>query len=410
MLHHILRSAGLTPQQCAAALGIGSAVFEEWASGQSPIPQSFVPLLSTVLGIRPADLLSPVKHLRGDVDDLAPAIWFKLRASELRDRDREFVLVVRQLGHYMNQLEAATESPSLGWKNLFEDLREHTDLQAPPREQGRQSARMFRKATGLDKGAVGVGDVLRGHLRSKGLLVVETPLPESVLEGCTFYVGSGGNQRPCVFANSFRSSWFRRNVVLLHEVAHAIFDAEADGAALDYVEGNGAVGDDLKEARASAFAREVLIPPEVLRHVSQRRGLRWTEVSDSDLAHLVADTHVELRTILAVAVETGLLDESKATGLVGREIGRSLKEISNHALSTEEYIKGVGLDKATWLGRRTTTIPSPKLVLPVPYVSSVLEAVGRLDISASKAAELLMIEEADFESRFKDVVTAPMWP
>lgn len=79
--------------------------------------------------------------------------------------------------------------------------------------------------------------MFRGNLRNKGILVIESSAQDSILEGCSFYVGPSGAERPCVFANSYRTTWFRRNRILMHELAHAIFDVESDIATLDFEAG-----------------------------------------------------------------------------------------------------------------------------------------------------------------------------
>ena len=55
-----------------------------------------------------------------------------------------------------------------------------------------------------------------------------------------------------------------------------------------------------------------------------------------------------------------------------------------------------------------TSSTKRKLLLPVPYVKAVLEAVKAYSISVSRAAELLMIDENTFSSRFSDVAAEVM--
>ena len=75
------------------------------------------------------------------------------------------------------------------WRSLFESIREATDLQAAPREQGRSAARMLREATSFGHGAKGNGEILRGVLRSLGVLVFETPIKDSHVEGLQLLCG-----------------------------------------------------------------------------------------------------------------------------------------------------------------------------------------------------------------------------
>lgn len=403
MLKEILNSAGLSPESSAGLLGVSPRIFNEWLAGQRPLPDSMVIRLSTILGIQP-ELLRVSKKLKGSDADITPAIWYKLRGNRLVDADREFVLLIRQLGFFIHQLEEVTKNKAVGWKVLFESIREATDGQAPPRQQGRQAARMFRESTGLGKGCTGIGEVIRGHLRSLGILVIESPVPESSVEGCSFYIGSGSLDRPTIFANTYSNTWFRRNTVIMHELGHAIFDAQSAGASIDF--GDETKTNDLAEERAEAFSQESLIPREVLRHLAQKHGIRWDAMQPDDLSKLVAETHIEQRVILVAAVMYDLLSEEMAASYLQMNIGSELREQTDHALSAEEYLKKYGADNAAWVGKRNTTIPSRTLRLPVHYVNSVLEAFRAGIISQGKAAELLMIDEATFEDRFGEMALA----
>jgi hypothetical protein len=161
--------------------------------------------------------------------------WYKFRKRELVDADRELVILIRQVGHFLNELEEVTRQKSVQWKFLFEAIRSNVNMQAPLREQGTAAAQIFRQSTSLAHGAKGSGEVLRGVLRALGVLVVETPIQESRIEGCSFYVGAGNAPRPCVFTNTHHSTWFRRNSALMHEIGHSIFE-RFTGASLHFTE------------------------------------------------------------------------------------------------------------------------------------------------------------------------------
>ena len=119
-------------------------------------------------------------------------------------------------------------------------------------------------------------------------MVIETPAKESDIEGCSFFVGPAGKERPSIFANSYKSTWFRRNRVLLHELAHAIFDVESVIASLDF-ESHAKAEDDILEKRADAFAQEALVPSNVLVHYLQRHGLKGEQLDAEGMAELVAE-------------------------------------------------------------------------------------------------------------------------
>lgn len=405
MLDAVLKTTGIDPQQCARLLGISPTLFEEWLARQKPIPDSYVILLSDILGVEPSVLRMSSKQAQR-LGDLTPAIWFKLRSEELVDADRECVLVVRQLGHYQNEIEELTGRKAVGWNLLFEGIRQSTDAQAPPVEQGRRAARIFRESTGLSQCATGIGEVFRGHLRRLGILVIETPVVESKVEGCSFYVGMYPMQRPCVFANTYQSTWFRRNWVLLHEVAHAIFDAPSNGASIDLAWSE--QPNEISEQRAQSFAQEALIPREVLHHIAQSRGIKWDSITADDVALLIAETHAEQRAVARAAVAGGFVGAETEQALQQLDTAERLREISERALTTAEFIERHGAEskERLLLGKRTTSIPSRSIRLPVAYIRGVIDALREKEISRGRAAELLMIEKDDLESRFGDLVPA----
>lgn len=404
MLRDALSATGIAPTTAASLLGIDPTIFQEWIAEQRPVPHSFASLLSTIIG---TDLTEPVIRKSADKDEEAevtPAIWYRLREPELVNEDREYVFLIRQLGHYIHDLEEVTGTKLVGWKTLFSEIRNSVDKQAPPRVQGRQAASMFRDNRGLSHGAEGIGDLIRGNLRSMGIVVIETPIPESLLEGCCFLVGAKQSERPCVFANSHHSTWFRRNFVIMHEVAHAIFDAEAAGAALDFK--NQPDDKKIAEERADAFAQELLVPSRVLSHVAQKAGIAWDGLDDGRMAVLVANVQVEQKSVLKAAWNAGLISSHQYDEYMKLDPSKALKGLTDRALSTSEYIRKYGGQEVEWIGKRNTTIPSKRLRLPVLYVAKVVEAFQNFQISRGKAAEMLMIDEDTFLERFGHLAEA----
>jgi Zn-dependent peptidase ImmA (M78 family) len=396
MLREMIENTGIQPEKVAALLGYNPEIFQQWLVNQRPMPQSVLQALSDVIGSNLEPYLER-KISTKDAGAVTPAIWYRFRGEGLVEADREFVFLIRRLGYFLNELEEITGARSVGWKSLFQEIRQKVDIQAPPRVQGIQAARMFRESRGLSTGATGIGEALRGNLKAMGVLVVESPIPESRLEGCCFYVGTRPTERPCVFANSHHSTWFRRNMVLLHEIAHAIFDAETEGATLDFFDGSHAA---LCEERADAFAQEALVPRNTLAHVAQRQGFNWASLSSGQLAAICAECHTEKRTVLRAALEAGLISQEVHDQYAKIDIGALLRAITEHALSTDEYIRNNGESAAAWLGKRESTVPSRKIRLPVTYIKTVLEALGNSCISRGKAAEMLFVDSDVFRERF----------
>ena len=307
----------------------------------------------------------------------------------------------------MDQLERLTNERAVSWKALFETIRREVNKQASPNEQGRQAAKFFRSARqlGFPNTALptfrGIGDILRDNLRSLGLRIVETPLQVSQLEGCCFYVGTSGDQKPCLFANTYKQTWFRRNMVLMHELAHAIFDIEAAAASIDFLDEDDTT-QQLEEVRAQAFAQECLVPKEILRHIAQTRGLKWDFLKAKDLALLVAYTQVELKTVLKAAVDAGFISPDLAEQYSKAYIHEDLKQLTERALSTQEFVQSKKLNpgKIIRAEDRTTTIPSRALRLPLPYVARVVDLTKDEVISSGRAAQMLMVDREIFEQRF----------
>lgn len=393
-----LKVSGLDIATCASLLGYSPRLFGEWAAGQRAIPPSVAAHIASVLSVDANALLSPPRQAI-DETEIEPAIWFKLRSQELGRADRELVFLVRQLGTFYEELEhVRSRGGSSGWKLAFEQVRQGISVEAPPREQGRLAAQILRSLLDWNKGRSGIGELLRPSLRNLGILIVESPIIDSKIEGCAFPVGTA--QRPCIFANTHGTTWYRRNEVILHELAHLIFDLGSEGAALDIFDAK--PRNAVSEIRAEAFSQEAAVPKEVLAHIAQRHGISWDlPMSGRNLASIVAETYVEVRLVVRAAVDSGLLAPDQRENLLQLQIREHLKEISDHALSTQEYLRNIDPDAGqAWKGKRNTTVPSRILRLPVNYIDSVVEACKERLISVGKAAQLLMISEDDLAERF----------
>ena len=391
-----LKVSGLDIPTCAGLLGYSPRLLQEWAAEQQPFPPSAATHIASVLGVNASDLLNPPKQ---PIDDkiLAPAVWFKLRGPGFGPVDRELVLLIRQLGTFYEELESIRSQESSSWRMLFEQIRSEVNRQASPREQGGVAARVFRSRCELNYGLLGIGTILRRVLRNKGLLVVESAIPKSQISGCAFAVGT--SHRPAIFANNHGTNWFQRNVIILHELAHLIFDLDSDGATLDTFDAE--KNDDLSERRAEAFAQEAAAPKEVLAHAAQKHGISWNSpMSSSQFALLVAEIQFDPRLIVGAAVESGLLEKERGADLLALDIAADLRAVTDRALSTAEYLRKVGEEVSEpWKRKRTTTIPTRQLLLPVHYVQEVVQACKENLISIGRAAHLLMISEDLFVRR-----------
>jgi Zn-dependent peptidase ImmA (M78 family) len=403
MLKQIIEATRLKPEFCASLLRVPVEHFKEWMDGKRPLPQFVIQELSTILGVSERTLLERAP-IRG-TEALAPAIWFKLRAEGLTDADRDFVALVRRLGFFIGQLEAIRGlRSSASWRAVAQTVLGEIDRSAPPAVQGREAALSFRGAANLAHGQTGIGELIRRRLRQIGLVLIESPIPKSALEGCAFGIGRDTNVRACVFANTFKSTWFRRNEVLLHEVCHVIFDLENDPVPMDFRdEEDEAPG--LSEARARAFAQEILVPKSVLVHYANQFGLHWTCLQPEHVARLMASVHVEQRTLLRAAFEADLISDEILVQYSAYDCAAALRGLSPHALPTLEYLRTQASESPKWIAEnRNTTVGARTLRLPAGYVQQVIATANAGDISVAKAAELLMMDRYSFTDRFGDLL------
>jgi len=406
MLKEIIKSAQLKPEFCANLVNVPIAEFSEWMDDKKQIPDFAIPELSAVLGVSEKDLLSP-KPKTSSNSNLAPAIWFKLRDNRIGESEREFVGLVRRLGFSMAQLDGINSTRnSSRWAATAQSIVSGLDRSAPPALQGREAATRFRSIANWDHGQQGIGELIRPMLRRFGLVVMESPITKSTLEGCCFEIGGEGDKRPCVFANTYKSTWFRRNEIILHEVCHAIFDLANDPVSLDFTgeQDNQTVS----EERARSFARACLVPRSVLTHFVNQMGLKWDTLSVEQLAQLVAQAHVEQRVVLGLAHEHGLISDEMRDRYLAFDCAQALRHVSSHALTTREFLQKEAADAPKWIAEnRNTTLRTRRLRLPAGYVQQVIEATNAGEISRGKAAEMLMMDRYTFADRFGELLAEP---
>jgi hypothetical protein len=407
MLKEIIEAARLSPEFCANLARVPIEQFREWMDGKKQIPNFAILELSAVLGVSEKDLLSRRPPGPFDGSSVAPAIWFKLRDSRLGDSDREFVGLVRRLGFSMTQLDEIRNARSSSvWSAFAQSVSNEINRSAPPAIQGSEAAARFRSIANLDQGQVGIGELIRPRLRQYGLVVIESPITKSSLEGCCFEIGAEGSLRPCVFANTFKSTWFRRNEIILHEVCHAIFDLANDPVSLDFVEEN--ASPTVSEERARSFSQECFVPRPVLVHYANRLGIKWNNLAVGQLAQLIAETHVEQRLILHAAYGNGLIAEELLDRYSAYDCSSALRKISPHMLTTREFMQSAAADTPKWIARnRTTSLGTRRLRLPAGYVKQVIDATNSGEISIGKAAEMLMMDRYTFAERFGDSIVEP---
>jgi Zn-dependent peptidase ImmA (M78 family) len=408
-LRKLIEGAGLGLDACADVLGVDHEVFQQWADSQREMPPSYASVLAATLGIRSDALTSKALAGARNAAKVEPAaIWFKFRGNEFSDADRESILLVRRIGHNANQLELSTlGQTNRAWEVIFKTVMQDVDLQASPQDQGRQAAKTFCELNQFGHAGRGSSEILRDNLRSKGILLIESPISNSHIEGCTFYVGDSASQRPCIFVNTYKTTWFRRNVIIMHELGHAMFD-HTSGVKVDVLSPDGESKinkNSLVELRAELFAQETLLSKKLLLSLCSQSGLKVSSLTPDGLAELVAKSGVEKKTVVNAMLDYALIDEALFQQYLSFDIADKLRELTDHALDTQEYINKMGEESCVeWESKkRFTSLSKQKLLLPVPYVKAVLDAVKSFKISISRASELLIIDEDTFRSRFQNL-------
>jgi Zn-dependent peptidase ImmA (M78 family) len=397
MLRDIVKLTQLDHKFCAGLFGVDPDQFNEWMAGNRPIPRFLLPEVASVFGVDPADV---IEHRLQSDTEFAPAIWYKLRTQEGKSSpaDLEIVGIVRKLCFGFSQLQALLGQNSAECEEVFRSIRSAIDQSAPIRAQARTAAKVFRSHFGWAHGQSGIGALLRPNLRRAGLVIVESPVSDSKIEGCGFRVRAAGGDVACVFANSYQSTWFRRNSVILHEVSHCIFDLEGDPVSIDY---KGETGPELIERRANLFAQECLVPKSVLVHAENSMGINWSQLSPEGLAQLVASVHAEQKLVLTAALDARLITVEQCERYRTYECTPLLKRFTDRALTKREFFATQPKETHRWLfENRIVKIGNRDLLLPAGYLKAVIELLNDHRITLERAAELTMMDGYSFEERF----------
>lgn len=402
MLAELLDALNLPREFWASLIGCSVEQLDEWRSGQREVPLSVADRLGRAIGV-PRDVLLGKISGRQPIEWLPP-LWLKARQGHLGEAEHKAIALARLLASRYDEVETLLEVPSYTYKTLFTEIKQHVDPQLPARDQGRVAAGAFLQHSTLDKGATGIGEVFRGFLRARGVLLLETPVDNANFQGFCLPVGADTRSRPCLLANHYKATWFRRNYVLLHELAHAIFDLEAANAVFDKEVPEALTGlpvlHDIAEERADSFALHALVSKRLLIAM-EHRVHRFTGLDASGMARVVAETHAEQALVVRAALEYGLINQEDAARLRDLKIAEELRGISFHARGVAGLKAGDLLDPeiARW-GARLTTYPVSGLRLPIPFVRLVMEALKQHKISIGRAAELLMVKRHELHDLY----------
>jgi len=397
MLRDIVKLSQLDTKFCASLFGVAPEQFYEWLSGNRPVPKFLLRELASVFGVQPMDVTGQRSR-----QDAVPAIWYKLHSQERSSpADLEIVGLIRKLCFNFSELQPLLGQTSDRWDQISQTVRTQIVQSASILTQARTAAEIFRREIGWEHGSGGSGQFIRPNLRNAGLVIVESPVPDSQIEGCSFRVRSD-RDIACVFANSYQSTWFRRNAVILHEVCHGIFDLEGDPVSIDY---RHETSDDLKEKRANLFAQECLVPRAVLTHITSKLGIKWSAITKETLARIVAECNVEPRLVLRAAFDAKLITTEQLDTYAQYECTSLLKQFTDHALTTREFLVKIPKEHHPWFFEdRFVKIGNRGILLPVGYIKAIIELLSSGRITSQRAAELAMMDHYTFQERFEKII------
>lgn len=394
-IENLLESLNLTAGDFCELLGCDRQRLEGWRASGSILPGPEADLLADATGISFEAILSTGGRVTPS------PIWQKARPHESDEVSALAAAHARILGARYIAVQALLGSASNQFAEIVRGMRESSSVADRPEDQAALASQYFLRKTGLGDGARPVGEVIRGFLRSCGFVVLEIPVRRAGLDGFLTFVNSGGIERPLIVANSYRTTWFRRNYVILHEVGH-LLDADPSASIFD----RGIPADSDSERRADSFALRTLVHERLLRGL-QASGLRIGGADEHELAALVAQTHAEVRHIARAAHLYGMIDEREARNLAEREISKEVLEAAtphgaclSRAAAAHGYVREPRARQILAREKRRTEWPIKGLTVPVPFVLAVKDALDRNRITEARAAELLMVSEKQLAKRF----------
>jgi len=203
-------------------------------------------------------------------------------------------------------------------------------------------------------------------LRSLGIHIFRRRLENSNISGLTVRHPYAGN---CVLVN-YSEDVYRQNFTVAHEAAHVLIDR--DEVVVSFTQWKAR---DLVEIRANTFASRYLLPPELLRKLPV---VRW----DAEAAiHWALKMKVSVSALIIGLRESSIIDDSIYERLRGVRAPQEMK--------TDPELAGLS---ARSLERKARLLERG---LSAFYVSLCFDAVSESLISSARAAEMLLVDEAE---------------
>lgn len=397
MFRQIVQDFGEPSDFWCDLAGCSDLMFSEWIEGTRKIPRSVARTFSQATGIDEAAFLSTEDGTHPGRS--IPSFWLRAKQAGL-PADLRTISYARLLAENHWDLLGLLGRQAPAKVEVLQAIADRANPSDTPQKQGVDAAAAFLEFTTLEKGQRGIGEVLRGCIRSLGVFILETPLNETTPQGFCLLIGEG---RACIIANTYGTSWFHRNLVILHELCHAVFEIPDSAAEFDKrIEKNGKVQTkSFAEQRAEAFATNALVSRKLLMAYWDR-GLPIPYLNAPGLAKLMAEVHAEPALILRAACQHGLITTddyrrqrsnlpNKAQRAEASPHAKSLAELTDDERQT--FLRDPALFIAPSAYPRKTTFPINGMRLPLPFIRDVLEALNNGLISYGKAQELMMNQD-----------------
>lgn len=281
---------------------------------------------------------------------------FRKHGAELVPSDRWAIQEFLYLCECEAFLQVALERPA---PRAFAYAKQGTYFKA----HGEAAAHALRRHLGYAPHEIPT-DVFQ-DFRRLGVHVFRRQIDNSNISGLYIKHPTAGK---CVLVN-YSEDLFRQRFTAVHEGGHSILDAEEDFVVSFWKES------DLVETRANTFAAHYLLPPEFVQRLPPTT---WDEESVLQTAKRL---YVNVDTLLIALAREKLLTDARAAELKHLKVPRDEKRDPElpASLAPAAYLR-----KEELLRRG----------LSADYVRLCFDAYDREIVSASRVAEMLLIDES----------------
>lgn len=236
-------TAGVTQSDLARALGVDASAVSRIEKGERHLSAFELGVLVDTFGWNARDLLGIARPQK-----LGVASRLRAMGGSSKDAVARLAALV-EVDALLDETGMGDASPGL----LFTDLRAAPSSEPSARREGQESAERVREKL---RAGYGISDLIGFAETVLGLDVLVTEVPND----CDGAVATGDHVAVAVLDSTVMSG--RQRFTLAHEVGHAIMGDVVDTVHIDH---NG--NDPFVEARADAFAANLLMPADAVQAV-----------------------------------------------------------------------------------------------------------------------------------------------